>query len=74
MPAEILVKFFDQNFTLGVVSGAHVQNSPEKAFILDSKIDEGSKLWSLYYSEFYALTGHKIESKAQISNRIRHLN
>jgi hypothetical protein len=73
MPAEILVSFFEKNFTLGVASGAHVQNPPEKAFILDSKMDEESKLWSLYYSKFFSLTGHKIESKIQISERIRSL-
>ena len=71
MPAEILVKYFKDNFTLGVPSGAHVENPPERAFILDSQIDPESKLWSLYYSEFYSLTGHRIESKIQISNRIR---
>ena len=70
MPAEILVNYFEKNFTLGVASGAHVQNPPERAFILDSKIDEESKFWSLYCSKFYSLTGHKIESKAQISKRI----
>ena len=70
IPAEILVNFFERNFTLGVASGAHVENPPERAFILDSKIDEESKFWSLYCSKFYSLTGHKIESKAQISKRI----
>ena len=73
MPAEILVNFFERNFTLGVASGAHVENSTERAFILDSKIDQESKLWSIYYSKFYSLTGHNIESKTQISKRIRSL-
>ena len=73
MPAEILVNYFEKNFTLGVASGAHVQNPPERAFILDSKMDEESKLWSLYCSKFYSLTGHNIESKTQISKRIRSL-
>ena len=73
MPAEILVNYFETNFSLGVASGAHVENLPERAFILDSKMDEESKLWSLYYSKFYYLTGHKIESKTQISERIHAL-
>jgi hypothetical protein len=73
MPAEILVNFFEKNFTLGIASGAHVENPPERSFILDSKIDRESKLWSIYYSKFYSVTGHKVESKKQISRRIRSL-
>jgi hypothetical protein len=71
MPAEILVKYFENNFTLGVPSGAHAENPPDRAFIVDCEIDAESKLWSLYYSKFYSLTGHRIESKVQISKRIR---
>jgi hypothetical protein len=73
MPAEILVNYFENNFTLGVASGAHAENPPERAFILDSQSQKESKLWSLYCSKFYSLTGHRIESKAQISRRIRSL-
>ena len=74
MPAEILVNFFDHNFTLGVASGGHAENPPKRSFILDSKIDQESKLWGIYYSKFYAATGHRIESKEQISRRIRSLD
>lgn len=73
MPAEILVHFFEKNFTLGVASGAHVESPPERSFILDSKIDQESKLWSIYNSKFYSATGLKVESKKQISRRIRSL-
>ena len=68
-PAELLTHYFSNSYTLGIPTGAHVEKNPTESYIIDCTEDTQAKLWPLYYSKFYTLTGHKIESKDKLLSR-----
>ena len=70
LPSEFLIHYFKNSYTLGVPSGSHVQASPQRTFIFDCSNDPGSELWNLYYSKFYQMTGHQIQSGKKLLQRI----